>query len=415
MGVTQAAVAPGDSFTYRLRFPDAGTFWYHGHVREDIQLARGLAGNIVVEPSGSAARRPAGRNTARPVDDEVLLLGDLLTGGRDPLPFGAAAPTHALTGRIGDRALVNGATRITRERPGGSVIRVRLTNAAAARLFNLSWPGARVVLLGSDLGPFEREQEVESVAIAPGERYLVDVYLPEQGVVPMVNRVRALDHMLGTIYPSTDTLAVYMMTARRGHADAAALGQPSPHLNHAVTAGIARLARDLPEGPAKTLAITLHTGATLLPPVAAMLMAPALPAEWNDGMPMENWLTTARDVTWALRDVETGDENGAVHWRVRSGERKLLRIVNDADAPHAMAHPIHLHGQRFVVLRRNGRRVANRAWKDTALIPAGETVDLLVDFTNPGEWMLHCHIAEHLGTGMMVHVTVDPASGTGRR
>jgi len=80
-----------------------------------------------------------------------------------------------------------------------------------------------------------------------------------------------------------------------------------------------------------------------------------------------------------------------------------------------MAHPIHLHGQRFVVLRRNGRSEVNRAWKDTALVPAGETVDLLVDFTNPGEWMLHCLIAEHLGAGMMMHVTVDPAADAAPR
>ena len=169
VGSTQPAVAPGGTFIYHLRFPDAGTLWYHGHVREDIQLARGLAGNIVVEAADGAISNDAGTT------EEVLLLGDLLTDGRDPLAAGASAPTHALSGRVGDRALVNGAPRIARTRPAGSVMRVRLTNASAARLFNISWPGAGMVLLGSDLGPFEREQQVESVVIAPGERYLLDI------------------------------------------------------------------------------------------------------------------------------------------------------------------------------------------------------------------------------------------------
>jgi len=74
---------------------------------------------------------------------------------------------------------------------------------------------------------------------------------------------------------------------------------------------------------------------------------------------------------------------------------------------HGMQHPIHLHGQRFLVLAVNGTRNDNLAWKDTVLVPSGATVDLLVDLSNPGTWMLHCHIAEHLEAGMMTTITVD--------
>ena len=72
-----------------------------------------------------------------------------------------------------------------------------------------------------------------------------------------------------------------------------------------------------------------------------------------------------------------------------------------------MAHPIHLHGQRFLVLTRDGVRSENLVWKDTAIIPAGETVELLVDMSNPGRWMIHCHIAEHLTAGMMAAFAVE--------
>jgi FtsP/CotA-like multicopper oxidase with cupredoxin domain len=72
-----------------------------------------------------------------------------------------------------------------------------------------------------------------------------------------------------------------------------------------------------------------------------------------------------------------------------------------------MQHPLHLHGQRFLVVSRDGVPATNLAWKDTAIIPAGETVDLLVDMANPGRWMVHCHVAEHLGAGMMGVFTVE--------
>ena len=96
-----------------------------------------------------------------------------------------------------------------------------------------------------------------------------------------------------------------------------------------------------------------------------------------------------------------------VAWRFRQGELVRIRLVNDPTSAHAMAHPIHLHGQRFLVLSRNGVPGDNLVWKDTAIIPAGETVELLVEMSNPGRWMLHCHIAEHLSAGMMMVFEVE--------
>ena len=132
-----------------------------------------------------------------------------------------------------------------------------------------------------------------------------------------------------------------------------------------------------------------------------------MPLDWNDAMPMMNWALTAREVTWTLRD-DAGATNMAIHWRFQVGDQVKVRLVNDPTVTHAMAHPIHFHGQRFVVLSRNGAPNANMAWKDTAVLPAGETMDILLDLTNPGTWMMHCHIAEHLGTGMMGMFSVEP-------
>jgi len=131
------------------------------------------------------------------------------------------------------------------------------------------------------------------------------------------------------------------------------------------------------------------------------------PVEWSGTMPMMNWASTANQVRWILRDPATGRENTAVDWRFKRGSFVKIRLVNERRAFHGMQHPIHLHGQRFLVLAVNGVPKHNLVWKDTVLVPAGSVVDILLDASNPGRWMLHCHIAEHLSAGMMTHFTVE--------
>jgi len=72
-----------------------------------------------------------------------------------------------------------------------------------------------------------------------------------------------------------------------------------------------------------------------------------------------------------------------------------------------MQHPIHFHGQRFLVIDENGTKSNNLVWKDTVLVKKGEYVDILIDMSNPGKWMAHCHIAEHLSSRMMMNFTVS--------
>ena len=88
-----------------------------------------------------------------------------------------------------------------------------------------------------------------------------------------------------------------------------------------------------------------------------------------------------------------------------------IRLVNEMDSDHPMHHPFHVHGAgRFLVLARDGEAEPNLVWKDTVLVRTGETVDILLDVTNPGLWMAHCHIAEHHESGMMFSFTVDRAT-----
>jgi FtsP/CotA-like multicopper oxidase with cupredoxin domain len=132
--------------------------------------------------------------------------------------------------------------------------------------------------------------------------------------------------------------------------------------------------------------------------------------EWEDDMVAVNRMTTPANMHWKLIDRETGAENAAIDWRFRVGDQVKIRLLNERAGDHPMHHPFHIHGAgRFLILSRDGVVEPNLVWKDTVLVRTGETVDIILDVTNPGLWMAHCHIAEHHESGMMFSFNVAAA------
>ena len=120
-----------------------------------------------------------------------------------------------------------------------------------------------------------------------------------------------------------------------------------------------------------------------------------------------NRMTTPANFQWKLVDSDTQAVNAAIEWQFRVGDQVKIRLVNERAGDHPMHHPFHIHGAgRFLLLSRDGVIERNLVWKDTVLLRTGETVDILLDVTEPGTWMAHCHIAEHHETGMMFHFEV---------
>jgi suppressor of ftsI len=389
--------AVGRAFTYRVRFPDAGIYWYHPHVREDVQQDLGLYGNILVRTTYGPANR-----------EEVLLVDDLLVGDSGLIPFGKDTPTHALMGRFGNLFLVNGEPGYRLAVRRGEVVRFYLTNASSTRTLNLSFAGARMKVVAADAGPFERERWAQSVVIGPAERYVVHVKFDRAGKVALVNQVRALDHLFGRFFPQVDTLGIVTVARERVRRDLAA-NFAALRRDTATVRELAPYRRFVDKAPDKALVLTLETQG--LPFVTERLMQLDsiyfAPVEWGGTMPMMNWASTGQQVHWILKDPATGRSNMDIDWTVPRGAPVKIRLVNERRAFHGMQHPIHLHGQRFLVLAVNGVPSDNLAWKDTVLVPAGSVVDILLDASNPGHWMLHCHIAEHLSAGMMMHFNVN--------
>jgi FtsP/CotA-like multicopper oxidase with cupredoxin domain len=137
--------------------------------------------------------------------------------------------------------------------------------------------------------------------------------------------------------------------------------------------------------------------------------------EWEDDMVAVNRLTTTATMHWKFLDRTTGADSPAIDWHFTVGDRVKIRLVNEMDSDHPMHHPFHLHGAgRFLVLARDGVPEANLVWKDTVLVRTGQVVDILFDVTNPGLWMAHCHIAEHMQSGMMFSFNVARAQQVAR-
>jgi FtsP/CotA-like multicopper oxidase with cupredoxin domain len=449
---TQQPIPVGGKFSYRLKFPDPGLYWYHPHIREDYGQELGLYGNIIVDPAEPGYWPPVHREIVLTVDDLLLEHGQIA-------PFSRTETNYAAMGRFGNLLLVAGEPDLALTAQAGEVVRLYLTNTANTRVFNVRLPGARMKLVGGDSGRYEREQPVEEVLLAPSERAVVDVRFDQPGQLILEHRTPHRTYTLAAITvtdeQATPSLAPEFEVLRTAPELIAERQQLDSYLAAAPDKTLALVAEmdDLAGAPAGegpvVYACPMHPEVTSDQPgrcpkcgmklLSASTVSQAAGGhdpsavhdhddghhaehehgqghghgtgggiEWEDDMVEVNRLTTAANMRWKLVDRSTGAENAAIDWRFRVGDRVKIRLVNEMDSDHPMHHPFHLHGAgRFLVLARDGVTEPNLVWKDTVLVRTGQTVDILFDVTNPGLWMAHCHIAEHMQTGMMFSFTVD--------
>jgi FtsP/CotA-like multicopper oxidase with cupredoxin domain len=445
---TQAPIPVGGAFTYRIQFPDAGLYWYHPHLREDYTQELGLYGNLLVVPSDPGYWPPVDREL-------VLTVDDLLVEDGRIAPFSRTETSYAAMGRFGNVFLVGGEPDPRLEARAGEVVRLWLTNTASTRVFNLALPGARMKLVGGDSGRVEHQELVDQVLLGPSERAVVDVLVDRPGELHLEHRTPDRTYPLATLTVAGEGAATSAagefevlraapeLEAERRELDRWLAAQPDK-----VLALVAQMddpaAMPADAGPV-TYACPMHPEVVSdqpgrCPRCGMKLLAGqpgAQPAaghdaamhhdaheghegghgaadgiEWEDDMVEVNRLTTTATMHWRFLDRTTGTDSPAIDWRFRVGERVKIRLVNELDSDHPMHHPFHLHGAgRFLVLARDGVVEPNLVWKDTVLVRTGQVVDILFDVTNPGLWMAHCHIAEHMQSGMMFSFNVTRDQG----
>jgi FtsP/CotA-like multicopper oxidase with cupredoxin domain len=442
---TQKPIPIGGRFTYRIRFPDEGLYWYHPHIREDYAQDMGLYGNIVVEPQDSAYWPPVDREVVLVVDDVLLEDGQVAAYDR-------SGPDHVAMGRFGNVLLVNGQPAWSLDARRGEVVRFYLTNTANTRIFDLVVDGAVMKLVGGDSGRYEREALVDDVLIAPSERAVVDVLFDRPGDVAIEHRTPDRTHTLGRIHvrgamPSGAAERFHSLRrapeleAERVRTRADLEREPDKILALVAEMTVETRIAEAPAGPSGPRfacpmdleVVSVEPGRCpkcgmkllpieLVPAALERLRTPSTgPAaghddagdhapgslEWEDSMEAVNRQSTAGSMRWLIVDRQTGKSNAAIDWSFAVGDRVKIRLVNERDSDHPMPHPFHVHGAgRFLILARDGEAEMNLVWKDTVLVRTGEVVDILLAVSNPGLWMAHCHISEHIESGMMFRFRV---------
>jgi FtsP/CotA-like multicopper oxidase with cupredoxin domain len=341
----QHPVAPGETFTYRFPLRDAGTFWYHPHMNETVQLERGLYGALIV------------RGDSEPVLDaeRVLVFDDLTLDAEGQIaPGGDWVEQH--DGRQGSTVIANGMSAPDLQMRAGQIERWRILNAASARYIRLSIGGRPFSILGTDGGLVTTPVTTSELLLAPADR--VDIAVGPFSEGENI-RVESLPYDRGTIAPP-DT--VLLATLRIG----------SPASSRAV----------IPE----------HL--RVIEPLVTGAIAPTREVQLG-------WKVSAE------QGVEFTINNESHHRAdpVKLGELQVWELVNHSPVDH----PFHLHGYFFQVVEVNGEAPDFLSWEDTVNVPAQGRVRIAwMPDERPGEWMYHCHILEHHAGGMMAHFEVVP-------
>src|SRR6266704_4849595 len=270
-----APVPIGGSFTYRVRFPDPGVYWYHPHMREDYTQELGLYAPIIVVPTDAAYWSPVNREVTLTLDDILLEEGKIA-------PFSRTLSDHTAMGRFGNVMLINGEAFPQLSLSQGEVVRLYLVNTANVRVFNVRLPGARLKLVGGDNGRVEHEEFVEEVLFSPSERVIVDVFFEHAGKTQLEH------HTPDRTYPLTE-VSVQTQPIEHSFAQVFFTLRTSSELE----AERVKLA-DADRPPDKTLAIVAempgmeHHGGGHHPEAI----------EWEDTMEEMNRMSTPQNMFW---------------------------------------------------------------------------------------------------------------------
>jgi FtsP/CotA-like multicopper oxidase with cupredoxin domain len=360
-GLTQAAVEPGRGFDYDFVAADAGTYWYHAHNRSTEQIARGLYGALIVE-------EPEAPDIDR---EEILILDDWLldpdTAQIDPDFTSRHDRSHA--GRRGNFIATNGRFDLSLDVKQNERLRLRLINAANARIFILALAGMDGWTVALDGMPLPDAEPVnDALILGPGQRadLIVDVTAAPGEAAHLV-RIEDQEGVSQVAFPVS------------GSAAAARRGSPRP----------------LPPNPKMDISGMEQVVAARLNMQGGAMGT--LDAAILDGERKSFRQLVDANQFWSFNGTIGMTDTPLVS--VSKGETIRLDIDNDTSFPHAM----HLHGMHF---REVTKDASLGPFRDTLLMFGGETRTIAFVADNPGKWLFHCHMLSHAASGMITWLVV---------
>ena len=288
-----------------------------------------------------------------------------------------------------------------------------MTNASNARPYNIALDGVKMKRVGWDNGAYELETWEKNLILWPSERTIIEARFDTVGVFNLENQIPSGSVALGKIVVTED--ATFQPKGNENQFE-------TLHTYDSTIKSIDPFRASFDKTPDKDITLSLEMKGMMadhMRGMGGMHMGSGMMAnswekngwiEWDAGdgmMTMMNQMSDTKNVTWKIIDNQTKQENMDVNWQFKEGDKVKIHIFNDPKSVHPMQHPIHFHGQRFLVINTNGKKNDNLVWKDTVLIPSGDSVDILLDASNIGNWMAHCHISEHLESGMMINFSVQ--------
>ena len=380
--LTQSPIKPGETFTYEFDAVDAGTFWYHPHQRSFEQVGRGLYGPLIVEEV-EAPR--VDRDLTWVLDDWRLTksaaISDDFGNGHDMSHNGRVGNTVTINGRVPDSFAVQ----------QGERIRLRLVNAANARIFGLDFQDHKAVVIALDGQPVTPHTP-ESGLVVLGPAMRADVILDMTGSAG--SRVSVVDRFYRELEYRLVDLA-YADTVLRDSKPDWPMALP---------------ANPLPEpdiADADRHDVVFNGG--MMGGMVMQEMGGSMGDDSSGGM-MGNMMGGMMNMMhsgkiWFINGVAAEGHVMDPMLTLQHGRSHVISMTNATN----WHHPIHLHGHSFRVIARNGQPTPHREWQDTVLMAPRERVEIAFVADNPGDWMFHCHILEHQAAGMMGIIRVGAA------
>jgi FtsP/CotA-like multicopper oxidase with cupredoxin domain len=355
-------VNPGNSKVYTFPVLNrAGTYFYHAHpdMLTAKQVYKGFAGFYIVTDASENFNLPSG-NYDIPLCIQDHRIADIPNFTYLPGMY------EGNFGYLGDTVLVNGTPDAYFE-VGRTLYRFRLLNGSNARVYKIAFSDNRTFnIIATDGGLKDNPVTATQFMLAPGERVEILVDFSSNTIGQNVTLQSLAFTHSGTLpYKQGIPLDIIRFDIT----------------NNNTSGGIV---------PAAFNPITYYNPAEVTTPIRNFVLS------MSGTHPMHR----INGLTFDINRID---------WYSPLYSLERWKIINGT----ADFHPMHTHEAQWQVLNRNGNTNLppnDKGWKDTVLLSPGETVEVLIKFTDyKGIYLFHCHNLEHEDDGMMLNFEVtDP-------